>query len=194
MRASVAIGWLGAMALIVGCGDDKKGSGIGPDTSWQIVCVNRNGTTCSVPFQAHGPLDADGDGKTDQKVTASCSKSSAGITVTLNDPGEKSTKVGLRTASQLRISNINLTNDRCSVQLEDRDPISGALVRLYDTCAGNGQNGTCTLDADEDEDGYALEGTLTCTGMRNNDQGPGDFQLRRRASSQPVVLQVAGCD
>jgi len=190
----VAWGALLLSLVGLGCGDDDKGGpNVGPDTSWQMFCAPGS-TTCPYSFNPHGPRDSNGDGKVDHEIEASCSRSASGYAITLTDPGstEAATR---RTASQLRIARVDLEANECFVQFEDRDPMSGALLRLVDSCEGNGDDGTCVIDAQEDSNGYALEGTITCSGMRNNDQGPADFMLRRgRSLTQPVVLQIARCD
>lgn len=186
---------LGLGVALVSCSDEKPDPGVGPNTSWQIFCASGS-TTCPGSFDPHS-TDSDNDGAQDVTLTATCSRESSGLRVVVTDPGEDDPKKKARSASTFQVTRIDLDTNSCIVQVNDDDPNSGSPLRIIDACKGTlglTEPGTCTIEGKEDANGYALDATLTCTGMRVNSQGNRDFTLHAaRDADEPAVLQIANC-
>ncbi|MDB4990896.1 MAG: hypothetical protein JWN04_6074, partial [Myxococcaceae bacterium] len=53
----------------------------------------------------------------------------------------------------------------------------------------------CKLTGSKDSNGYAFEGTLVCTGMRENGQGSADYRLGAAVTlGEPIKLQIVHCN
>jgi hypothetical protein len=184
-----------------GCSDEAAGSGLGPDTSWQVGCADpKADDSCSTSEDPHGPVggtkpDVDTD---DQKLRVTeCSFSTGGLQLTIEDPGVESDPakgVTGRSRSVLTIGNGRFEDNKCLIEVVEY-PRAGGRKRLIEACEGNTSNaGTCVLEGERDSNGYAFEGTLKCDGMMINGQPPPDFNLRAaRKPTAPVVLQITDC-
>jgi len=184
------------------CSDEAAGSGLGPDTSWQVGCANPSADdSCGSTLDAHGPVGGlKEDVKTDdQKIRVTeCSFSTGGFQLTIEDPGldaDPAKSITGRARSIISIGNGRPEDNKCSVEVSEY-PRSGGRIRVLEGCEGNtGDNrGTCVLAGERDSHGYAFEGTLQCDGMKANGSGPADFKLRAaRKASEPIVLQITDC-
>ena len=185
-----------------GCSDGGGGPGIGPDTSWQVACSEDNSGGCGTSQDPHGPIggtqkDSDRD---DQDISVSCSKTSAGYQITLEDPGRtmadpEDSTIRPRARSVLKITNAIVDTKKCFVEVDEYNR-GGTMYKLTESCTGtkNTPNeGNCTLTG-KAGNGYDFDGTLECPGMRVNGQGPPDYKLAAaRNLDSPMKLQIEHC-
>jgi hypothetical protein len=191
MRKSYEIGLFLGGLLLLGCGDEKSGPAVGPDLSWQYDCPNGASSECKTSSSLHKQSET-------VNIQATCRTTSAGLQITLTDPGEEP-KDGMpgRGRSELRISNGVIDEERCVVVLTEYGPTGNKLWELQDKCAGNTVNpgnnsGTCVLEG-EKGDGYGFNGTLQCEGMSINGKGGQDFRLSNGPDHEPISLQIVDC-
>lgn len=186
-----------------GCSDGGGGPGVGPTTSWQVACSD-DATSCGSSQDAHGPIGGTKTetDKDDQDISVSCSKTSAGYQITLEDPGREmadpeDSTIRPRARSVVKITNASVADNKCFVEV-DEYARTGTKYVLKESCAGvrgGAQEGNCTLTGKANSNGYAFDGTLECPGLRVNGQGPADYKLgAARDFNSPMKLQIAHCN
>lgn len=168
-----------------GCADEDAGPGVSDDTSWRVGCTRTSGP-CGTAYDPHGGPDTAGD------IKVSCKKSGSFLEIRLEDPGDSEGEMR-RNRSILEINFAKPDKNECTVGVTEYD--QGSQLEFTDTCDGNADMpGSCVLEGDMNEDGFAFKGTIFCDGMRFNSVSAPDYRLEHgRKSGEPVPLEIVNC-
>ena len=175
-------------AATLGCGDEAKKATVSNATSWQIGCVPDT-IGCGSSRDAHR---ADNDAV---KLNVTCTRDETGLNIELEDPGQEpvSVDVKARSYSKLVLSRLSPSANRCSVRIEEEERGTGGTLRVLGQC-GDDADDACTVTGEVDtDDGWAFDGEIACSGLRQNGEGEPLFTLQKAGSRDPMVLQIANC-
>ncbi len=176
---AVRIGCVGLGLWLSGCKDDPPPAIVDDDTiGWQL-------TSDANAFKPHAPgKNADFD------VSCSASGDSLSFTITA-----KPVEEGSIPRSVLSVRRGTPGSDLCLVTVIEEPSNGGSPFTLTDSCKGTDPDGGCTLTGDFDSDGWAFNGTLICTKLRQTVADKAFFTLYDSVNSKgPVKLRLDNCD
>ena len=173
----IAVGLLVGAALGA-CGEESPDALVNEDVSWQLSCASSG---CN-SFYGHDQTTSD------RGFSVSCSKSSAGLTVKISDPGEEG---GPRPPSELTITNLNAETGNCTVTVREGQNFTDNPGNYRGTC----REGDCELTGGA-SGGWDFDGTITCDNLQQVSTASGPVYELVKASSggQPVKLQLDNCN
>ena len=184
MRFFGIAGVSAACLWFAACGDDEAGAIVHEDISWKL--------------QGQGIHPGHTQANVEQRFKVSCSRTSAGLNVRIEDPGFKGdpTMAGgagaSRPAGAIEIRNGNPASNTCNVTVEDVDTYGFPAIKYTGTCGT-----VCSLTGQYKFMGWDFSGSLACTGLTVSGSGPlaqNKYSLVNTVDSGAVPISVANCN
>jgi hypothetical protein len=181
MRFLGIVSILAAGSWLAACGDGDAGAIVREDISWKISGqgVHAGHTQMNV----------------DQKFKVACSRTSAGMNIRIEDPGQPA-KAGQGVAGAARpggaiiITNGNPTTGTCNITVDDAESYGAFAIKYGGSCPTD-----CTFAGQFGAGGWDFSGTIRCAGLKKVATGDANnYGLISAATSVEVLLNVDNCD
>jgi hypothetical protein len=183
MRFLGIVGILAAGSWLAACGDGDAGAIVGENISWKL--------------SGQGVHASHTQKNVKQKFRVSCSRTAAGLNVTIEDPGFAGDPSGgvataMRPGGAIEIRN-GTPGGNCNVVVKDTDIYGGTMISYGGACGAS-----CTLNGAFGVDGWDFSGLLSCNMLTIvGTTGPAamnKYGVIDALDSGPVKIAVDNCD
>jgi hypothetical protein len=151
MRFLGIVGVLAAGSWLAACGDGDASATVGDAISWKVTGqgVHASHTQKNVK----------------QKFKVTCSRTSAGLNFTIEDPGYPGDGSGnvanaMRPGGVIEVRNANPGGGNCNVTVKDAESYGGVYISYIGACGAS-----CTLNGGFGVQGWDFSGNLICNGL-----------------------------